>query len=484
MFLSVQLRSGTELLKMATRFPKRSFDKELHCPVCHNLYFDPVTLQCGHTFCLACLENNESTKDCEVNPCCPECELEYQYNELHERNLELGNIVEIHRSVFSDIKSPALKTQEIETSNQIVNNIEQEVADPYKNRSQLAPVMTDIDTKIALVEDLLAKAKEKEIAVKASNNVLQHKVETALEEMVDLLLNFTTREMDILVAHLKSSEEIMETSITKLLDLHRQLQETKLHTNPLLKEQDNAKFNTGIRAIEALAASLVVEAKKFEPSTEKEKNTDLSNICADMEQRNSDLKLKLGTVHRHLRSLINPSEVTFDPNTLHPSLVLSDDLKTVSFSVTKQPYPAGPQRFTNLFQVMSSQSFSEGDHCWILQAEGCSWVMGLSYEGLPRSGTASGLESSGGAWCLMWFNNLIKAYERGKETPFQLRTPFFQSLEIRLSFSNNRLEFYSISNATGIKTHLCTFAVSFTEPVFLTVRMMSCIPKARITLCK
>ncbi|XP_062853453.1 zinc-binding protein A33 [Trichomycterus rosablanca] len=468
---------------------------ELYCPACHNLFFYPVTLHCGHTFCLACLENSKTTEACEVQPCCLECGVEYHYNEFQERNLELGNIVEMYRSVITvetkDQVKPSCSNHEEKASN-IVSNIREKVAngssvswdDPCVHRSRLAPVMTDIQAKIALVEDLLDKAKEKEIAVKASNNVLKQKVSTALAEMVDLLKSYSTTEMDLLVAQLKPSEEIMETNVRKLLDLHRQLKETKLQINTLLKEQDNAKFSIGIQVIEALAASLVVEPQKFEPSTEKEINTDMTNMCADMEQRNSDLRLKLGAAYRCLRSLINPSEVTFDPNTLHPNLVLSEDLKTVSFSVAKQPYTTGPQRFANLFQVLSSQSFSNGDHHWILQAEGCSWVMGLCYEGLPRSGTGSGLESSSGAWCLMWFNNLIKAYDGGKETPLQLRTPFLQSLEIRLSFSNNSVEFYSISNVTGIKTHLYTFGVSLTEPVFLAVRMMSCQPKARITLCK
>lgn len=354
--------------------------------------------------------------------------------------------------------------------------------DLSKNSSRVTPVMMDIQAKLELVEDLLANARKKAAAVKTSNTDFKADVQTVLEEMVELLRSYSTAGMELLEAQLRQKEEVLETKVQTLSDLHRQLKETELQVNTLLEEQDEVRFCKEILEVEKHAANLM-GPQKIGAIDENEANINMTHICEEMEHRNHDLRLKLGAAQRRLRNILNPSEVTFDSETLHPSLVLSEDLKTVSFSVVKQSYSAGPKRFTNYFQALSSQSFSKGEHCWILQAEGCPWVLGLCYGGLPRSGTESGLESRSGAWCLMWFDNLLRAYEGGRETPLK-RTPFFQKLEICLSFSKNCVTFSSISNVTGAKTHLHTFNVRFTEPVFLAVRMMSGQPKARITLCE
>ncbi|KAI5109177.1 transmembrane protein adipocyte-associated 1-like [Silurus meridionalis] len=330
----------------------------------------------------------------------------------------------------------------------------------------------DIQAKIELVDDLLAKVKKKEAKVKTSNTELKADVQTVLEEMVELLTSYSTAGMELLEAQLRPREEILETSIQTLSDLHTQLKETELQVNTLMEEQDKDRFFKEVLEVEKLSSSLTVEHQKIGASEDNEANLSLTHMCEEMEHRNYDLRVKLGAAQRRLRNILNPSEVTFDSETLHPSLVLSEDLKTVSFSVVKQPYPAGPQRFTNYFQALSSQSFCKGEHCWVLQAEGCPWVLGLCYGGIPRSGTESGLESRSGAWCLMWYDNLLRAYEGGKETQLK-RTPFLQKLEIRLSFNKNCVTFSSISNVTAAKTHLHTFNVSFTEPVYLAVRMMS-----------
>lgn len=352
-----------------------------------------------------------------------------------------------------------------------------------KNRSRITPVMMDIQAKIELVNDLLANAKKKAAAVKKSNTDFKAEFQTVLEEMVEILRSYSTAGMELLETQLRSREEALETSVQTLSDLQRKLKETELQCNNLLEEQDEVRFCKEFMEVEKHAASLIVEPQKIETSDEIEANINMTHMCEKMEHRNCDLRLKLGAAQRHLRNILNPSEVTFDSETLHPSLVLSEDHKTVSFSVVKQSYEAGPKRFTSYFQALSSQSFSKGEHCWILQAEGCPWVLGLCYGELPRSGTESGLESRSGAWCLMWFDNLLRAYEGGRETRLK-RTPFFQKLEIFLSFSKNCVTFSSISNVTGAKSHLHTFNVKFTEPVYLAMRMMSGQPKARITLCE
>lgn len=507
----VQIKSLAKLPELPSSFSENPLEQELSCCICLRLLSGPVTLHCGHSFCFACLEKSRNFKAGLSDNCCLDCRMAYQNSEFAQRNLKPENRVESYQSTVQETAEGAPQrgvdvevmerkdepscSSQVEDGCEAMCNTGKDVADHSdsteikllnelsKHRSRVTPVMTDIQAKIELVDDLLAKAKEKEAAAKISNTDFKAEVKTVLEEMVELLRGYSKAGMELLEAQLRQREEVLETRVQTLSDLHRQLKETELQVKTLLEEQDEVRVCKEILEVEKLAARLIVEPQKFGASDENEAKVTMNHVCDEMEHCNYDLRLKLGAAQRHLRNILNSSEVTFDPETVHPCLVLSEDLKTVSFSVVKQPYPAGPQRFTNYFQALSSQRFSKGEHCWILQAEGCPWVLGLCYGGLPRSGTESGLESRSGSWCLMWYDNLLRAYGGGRETPLK-RTPFFQKLEIRLSFSKNCVTFSSISNVTGAKTHLHTFNVRFTEPVYLAVRMMSGQPKARITLCK
>lgn len=50
--------------------------KTLKCPVCQDFFTDPVTLPCGHHFCLTCIQAVWETDGSEDGPFfCPECQI-------------------------------------------------------------------------------------------------------------------------------------------------------------------------------------------------------------------------------------------------------------------------------------------------------------------------------------------------------------------------------------------------------------------------
>uniref|UniRef100_A0A3B4Y7R7 RING-type domain-containing protein n=1 Tax=Seriola lalandi dorsalis TaxID=1841481 RepID=A0A3B4Y7R7_SERLL len=46
------------------------FDEDLCCPVCHEVFRDPVVLSCSHSFCKDCLQSWWREKP---DPQCPVC---------------------------------------------------------------------------------------------------------------------------------------------------------------------------------------------------------------------------------------------------------------------------------------------------------------------------------------------------------------------------------------------------------------------------
>ncbi|XP_071750576.1 zinc finger protein RFP [Centroberyx gerrardi] len=518
---------------------------ELTCPICLQLFSEPVSLPCGHIYCFACLQTMGAGLD---QHCCPECQAEYQGAKALVKSFKMCSIVETYKAAagkantttnLSEVSYTTFKGnvssvteileakdhQELVTANQ---SQEESLVCPLKElkesentgvqerkgkdgfqigsgstghpfssdkeqgnakakmemdepKFRLASQVTELTLKLEMAEGALRKEKEWEAEVSAANAQLRERTAKLLEQVMDLSLSYSADVTKLVEEELCPGEASVRSRVSQAAELTEQLRRAMLRAESLLTEDDGALFHEELHVLQPHIVQLMAEPlEEEEDRVESKVNT--ARACPKLEQMNAELREGLGELQRSLRSVLNPSEVTFDPATAHPNLILSEDLKTVTFSATKQPYPSSPQRFSSFLQVLSSQSFYGGDHCWVVELEGSPWIIGVCYSGqLARSGLPSALESSRSSWCLMWYENLLRAFEQGHDVPLK-RTTASRRLEIRLSFKTHRLSFYNISPSSG-KTHVYTFKANLTEPVHLAYRMMSGQPKARVTIC-
>ncbi|CAM5158544.1 unnamed protein product, partial [Eretmochelys imbricata] len=100
------------------------------------------------------------------------------------------------------------------------------------------------------------------------------------------------------------------------------------------------------------------------------------------------------------RNIVCPANVTLDPDTAHPQLVLSEGGKSVSQGDRWQDLPDNPERFDSWLCVLGCEGFTAGRHCWEVEVEGGGyWAVGVARESVGRKGEIS-CSPEGGIWAV------------------------------------------------------------------------------------
>ncbi|KAJ3610953.1 hypothetical protein NHX12_023043 [Muraenolepis orangiensis] len=88
---------------------KNCFEEELLCPICLNVFDEPIQLPCKHNFCHGCISEAWAKDAANAAPVrCPECNHDYSQKPPLEKNTKLSNIVERFNALNTEKKSPAV----------------------------------------------------------------------------------------------------------------------------------------------------------------------------------------------------------------------------------------------------------------------------------------------------------------------------------------------------------------------------------------
>ncbi|XP_067386487.1 butyrophilin subfamily 1 member A1-like [Emydura macquarii macquarii] len=120
---------------------------------------------------------------------------------------------------------------------------------------------------------------------------------------------------------------------------------------------------------------------------------------------------------KHWRTIVN---VTLDPDTVHPDLVLSEDRKSVTGTDTRQDLPNNPERFDTAYCVLGCEGFTSERHCWEVEVgDGRCWAVGVARESVSRKGGID-LIPEEGIWAVWRWWGLFQALT-SPVTPLPLR---------------------------------------------------------------
>ncbi|XP_035856466.1 E3 ubiquitin-protein ligase TRIM39-like [Sander lucioperca] len=155
-------------------------------------------------------------------------------------------------------------------------------------------------------------------------------------------------------------------------------------------------------------------------------------------------------------------DVTLDPDTAHPELILSDDGKSVNLGDVRKNLPDNPDIFSNSVSVLGKQSFSSGRFYFEVQVKGkTEWDLGVARESINRKGSIT-LSPQNGYWTIWLRNgNEYKALA-DPSVLLSLKSPP-QKVGVFVDYEEGLVSFYDVDAAALIYSFT---GCSFTEKLF------------------
>ncbi|KAK2897962.1 E3 ubiquitin/ISG15 ligase TRIM25-like [Channa argus] len=333
-----------------------------------------------------------------------------------------------------------------------------------------------VSGKLQMTESLLQKASEEQAASEAIGDKLLGKAVIVVDSMAALMDGYKERLHVLQDEEKNQRKKIWELELNALRDQQQQLQEVQQSATQVLNETDPCLFMHRFRMIEQkLGDGVTCSIPSLVPSNAP---LDIKNLQAGL--KTQDFYSEMTRLLHSLHILLNPLDLSFNLCTAHPSLILSNDLRTVKYSLTKQPYPEHPERFTTTPQVLCSQSFSSGEHIWVVEVGPNSmWSVGVCYKSIPRRGDHSRLGRNSVSWRLQWKNGKLTACQSSCNVSLGEKNTTLLKIEMRLNYEAGTLTFHS---ATGQKERLHTFRTVFQEPIYPAFSIHSNTPESWITL--
>uniref|UniRef100_A0A674JVI1 Butyrophilin subfamily 1 member A1-like n=1 Tax=Terrapene triunguis TaxID=2587831 RepID=A0A674JVI1_9SAUR len=155
------------------------------------------------------------------------------------------------------------------------------------------------------------------------------------------------------------------------------------------------------------------------------------------------------------RAQIYAVDVTLDPDTANPYLVLSEDRKSVRRGDTRQDLPDNPERFDTYPEVLGTEGFAGGRRYWEVEVgDKIEWDLGVCRESVSRKGQVTATPQDG-FWIMGLYDGEYKAFTSPPTPlPVSIRP---SRVGIFLDYEAGEVSFYNVTD----RSHLFTFNRTF-----------------------
>ncbi|XP_029946368.1 nuclear factor 7, brain [Salarias fasciatus] len=438
---------------MSVSFP----EEDLTCPVCCDIFSDPVLLSCSHSFCRNCLKTCWDTGLRE----CPVCRKKPSKSSPPS-NLALKNVCE----TLLEVKR--LSSVEVEDDTSCSLHSEKLKLFCLVDKQPICVVCQSSKLhkthECSPIEEALLDCKD-ELALSLKS--LQDKLDD-----LSRIHNTSANMFKYIKSQAMRTQKMIKSQFEQLHQVLYQEESARLEAVKKEEEEKTAGMKDKMKELAAEVLSLTETISDIQEQLKEEDMILLKNFKATQDRAESmwlgsdNMSGLLIDVTKHLCNLkyrvwekmldhVDYTPVTLDPNTAHPCLILSDDL--TSFHYSRQPSccPDNPERFHMSAEVVGMAALGSGSHHWAVETgSNLDWLLGVASSSVPRSVEVPARPENG-FWTLCFRDGELRAMTSPPTTLTVSRTP--QQVKVQVDYNKGTVSFFDLADNTLIYAFTHTF---------------------------
>ncbi|XP_044199392.1 E3 ubiquitin-protein ligase TRIM21-like [Thunnus albacares] len=317
------------------------------------------------------------------------------------------------------------------------------VEEEYKNKkAELEKKETDVQQ---MIEERQLKIQQIKQSVKFSKEDADRETAASVQVFTALIQSVErslTELIDMIEEKQKTTEKQAEGFIKELEEEISELMKRSAEVEQLSRTEDHLQFLQSFPYLNPAPPTKDWTDIRVQSSYE----GTVKRAVAQLEET-FDIEAKKLCVHVELKRIQQFAvDVTLDPETAHPYLILTDDGKQVSHGDVKQNLPPGPKRFS-CYSVLGKQSFSSGRFYFEVQVKGkTGWVLGVARESVNKRDPTCSTEICYWSLCL---NHGTQYTASGSSVHLPLKSKP-QKVGVLVDYEEGLVSFYDIDAAALI----------------------------------
>ncbi|XP_078128781.1 E3 ubiquitin-protein ligase TRIM39-like [Sander vitreus] len=278
---------------------------------------------------------------------------------------------------------------------------------------------------------------------------LKESVERGLNELIN-----TIKEKQ------KTRKKQAEAFIKELEQEISELMKRSTEVEQVLRSEDHLHLLQSVQSLNIQQPPLTKDWTEFSVRTSSYEGTVVKAVVQLEETLSEEMKKLLEAELKRVQQY--GVDVTLDPDTAHPNLILSDDGKQVNLGDVRKNLLDNPERFSYRVCVLGKQSFSSGRLYFEVQVKGkTEWTLGVARESIKRKGSIT-LNPQKGFWIIALRDG--NEYKAAADPPVLLSLKSQpQKVGVFADYEEGLVSFYDVDAANLIYSFT---GCSFTEKLF------------------